>query len=92
MQLKNDRQQIEPKRQKTYLRTCTTSEDSDQPAHSRRLIRIFTGRFFLASQRCKFLHADNENTSDCADVQADLSLLWAHMSEGAFSSVAARLF
>ena len=28
---------------KTYPRTCACSEDSDQPAHSRSLIRIFTG-------------------------------------------------
>ena len=30
--------------------------------------------------------------SDCADAQADLSLRWAHMSEGMFSSVAAHIF
>ena len=29
---------------KTYLRTCAPSEDSDQPAHSRSLIRIITRR------------------------------------------------
>ena len=29
----------------------------------------------------KFLHADNEYWSDCAN----LSLRWAHMSEGTFS-------
>ena len=33
-----------PQRQKTYLRTCAPSEDSDQPAHSRSLIRIFPWR------------------------------------------------
>ena len=37
---------------KTYLRTCAPSEDSDQPAHSRSLIRIFTERI-LDSQGCK---------------------------------------
>ena len=31
------------------------------------------------------MHADNE---DCADVQADLSLRGAHMSEGTFSQAA----
>ena len=36
---------------KTYIRTCAPSDDSDQPAHSRRLIRIVTGRIFN-SQRC----------------------------------------
>ena len=42
----------EPKRQKTYLWICAPSEDSDQPVHSRSLIRIFTGRD-LDSRRCK---------------------------------------
>ena len=37
---------------KTYHRTCGPSEDSDQTAHSRSLIRIFTGRI-LDSQGCK---------------------------------------
>ena len=37
---------------KTYLRTCAPSEDSDQTAHLRSLIRIFTWRT-LASQGCK---------------------------------------
>ena len=36
----------ESRRQKTYLRTCVPSEDSDQPAHLRSLIRIFTGHMF----------------------------------------------
>ena len=43
---------LEPQRQKTYLWTCAPSEDSDQTAHSRSLIRIFTGRI-LDSQGCK---------------------------------------
>ena len=33
-----------PQRQKAYIRTCVPSEDSDQPAHSRCLIRILTER------------------------------------------------
>ena len=37
---------FEPQRRETSLRTCAPSEDSDQPAHSRSLIRIFTGRKF----------------------------------------------
>ena len=43
---------FEPQGQKPYLQTCAPSEDSDQPAHSRSLIRIFTGRM-LDSQGCK---------------------------------------
>ena len=34
---------------------------------------------------------DNEDWSDCLDVQADLSLSWVHMSEGTFSHVAAQI-
>ena len=34
-----------------HLRACTPCEDSDQPAHSHSLIRIFTGRI-LDSQGC----------------------------------------
>ena len=41
-----------PKRQKKYLRICEPSEDSGQPAHSRSLIRIITGRI-LVGQVCK---------------------------------------
>ena len=44
-----------------YIRTCAYSEDSDQPAHSRRLIWIFTGRIWIARD-AKLLHADNEDS------------------------------
>ena len=32
---------------KTYSETCATSEDSDQPAHPRNLIRVFADRMYL---------------------------------------------
>ena len=32
----------------------------------------------------QFLHANNEDIDQCADAQTDLSLRWAHMSEGTF--------
>ena len=74
--------------QKSCLRTCALSEDSYQFAHLRRLIRIFTERI-LDSQGRKFsLCRQRRLLSDCADAQADLSLRWAHMSEGTFSDVA----
>ena len=38
------------------------SEDSDQPAYSRGLIRIFNGHI-LNSQGCKFLPADKKDLS-----------------------------
>ena len=77
----------EPYSQKTYLRTCAPSEDSDQPAHSRSLIRIFTERF-LDIKRCQVsLCGQRELWSDWADAHADLSLRWAHMTEGTFSQI-----
>ena len=38
---------IEPAHDKHYNKTCATSEDSDQPAHLRRLIRVFADRMYL---------------------------------------------
>ena len=32
---------FEPKREETYLLTCATNEDSNQPAHLRTQIRVF---------------------------------------------------
>ena len=37
----------EPAHDKTYNKTCATREDSDQPAHPRRLIRVFVDRMCL---------------------------------------------
>ena len=82
----------EPWRQKTYLRTCALSEDSDQPAHLRSLIRIFTGRNW-DTQGCKvYSYGQGTLWSDCANAQADSSLRWEHMSEVTFSHVAAQIF
>ena len=47
-----------PQCQKTYLQTSAPSEDSDQPAHSRRLIRIFTERIWIANDET-LLYVDN---------------------------------
>ena len=46
--------QNEPHSRETYLRTCAPSEDSDQTAHSRSVIRIFPRRIF-DSQECSFV-------------------------------------
>ena len=68
-----------PQRPKTYLCTCVFSEDSDQSAHSRRLIRIITERI-LDSQGCKISACgQGKICSDCADAQVDLSPCLAHM-------------
>ena len=39
----------------------------------------------------QFPHAENEIWSNSADAQADLSLRWAHMSEGTISLIAAHI-
>ena len=57
-------QQYGMKCQKTYLRTSTPSEDSDQTAHSRSLIRIFAWRN-LNRQGCKF-HLHNDHSDQTA--------------------------
>ena len=55
-------------RQKTYLRTYLPSEDSDQPAHLRSLIRIFTERI-LGSQGYKVSSCRQRRfLSDCGCV------------------------
>ena len=45
---------------RTNLWTCAPSEDSEQPAHLRRLIGISTGRI-LDRQKAKILRAVHEN-------------------------------
>ena len=88
----SDNMIAEPLRRKTYLLRCAPSEYSDQPAHSRSLIRIFTGRIFN-SQGCKVSSCEQRRLrSDCADAQADLSLRWAHTSDGTFSRFANHIY
>ena len=73
---------FEPQREKVYFRTCAPTEDLDQPAHS-----------VLDSQGCKVSSSVRRRLwLDCADALADLSLLWAHISEGALSNVVARFY
>ena len=38
-----------------------------------------------------FLHANNEDSDQTANEQADLNLRWAHMSEGTFSDIWAHI-
>ena len=80
----------DPQRQKTYLSICAPSEDSDQTAHSRSLIRIFTGRI-LDNQRCKVSSCGQQRLwSDCAHAQTGLTSLGAHIRRyGTLSPVAA---
>ena len=65
----------EPEHDKTYNETCATSEDSDQPAHPRSLIRVFADRMCLL-QALGYPKRDKwEPLPYWMDVQADLSLL-----------------
>ena len=66
------------------------SGDPDKKPHSPAsdVSAMFANYPFRSLTNYKFLHAENEDRSDCADVQADLSLCWAHMSESTFSYVA----
>ena len=68
-----------------------SSKNSDQPAHSRCLIRIFA-EHILDSKGCeKFSCGQWRLRSDCSDAQANLSLHCAHILEGMFSHVAAQM-
>ena len=67
------------------------SEDSDQPAHPRRLIRIFTGRI-LDRQECKVSSCGQRGLwSDCVGVQPDLIFRLMHTSGRTFTHVGARI-
>ena len=57
---------------------CAPSEDSDQPGHPPRLIRVFAVRMKKAWVLSYPLSAQRRRWSDWADAQADLSLRWAH--------------
>ena len=61
----------ELQRQKTNLRTCLPSEDSDQPTHLRSLIKIITGHI-LDSQG--FRVSSCETLIRMRHAQADLSI------------------
>ena len=75
-------------RQKLYFRTYAPCEDSDQPAHPRRLIWVFAVRPINIQDSKAYTGGQQRLWSDCLDVQADLSLRWAHMSKGTFSLIA----
>ena len=57
---------------------CAPSEDSDQPGHLPRLIRVFTVRMKKHWVFSLPLSAQRGLWSDWADAQADLSLRWVH--------------
>ena len=77
--------------QKSHFGTCTPTEDSYQPAHSRSLIKSFPGRI-LDSQGCKASSCGQRRLKPgCADAQAGMSLRWADISEGTFTHATAQM-
>ena len=75
-------------REKMYLRTIVPREDFDQLAHVYSLIRVFAGTLYTA-KAAMFPQTDNEDWSACADAQADQSLRWVFVSQGAFYHIVA---
>ena len=80
----------ESQREETYLLTCAPTEDLNQPTHPHSLIRVFAVRmrklYILGYPKC----AQWRFWSDCANVQSDQNLRWAHMFIGTFSDISAR--
>ena len=68
---------IKPAYDKTYNKTCATSEDSDQPAHPHSLIRVFAERMCLLQLRIYSKRNKRESFPFWVDAQADLSLCWS---------------
>ena len=70
---------MEPVISKRYKFTCAPSEDSDQPAHPRSLIRIFNGSY-IGSQESKVSSGAKVRLwADCSDVQTGLKLRCTHI-------------
>ena len=72
-----------------YLWTCAPNEDLDQTVHLCSLIRNFTKRILDSQGRKK--KTKKKTFMRTAKTQADLSLHWAHMSEGMFSPFTAHM-
>ena len=63
----------------SYKIEFAPSEDADHPAHSRSLIKVFTGHS-VGSQGFKVSSGGQRRLrSACADAQADLNLRWMHV-------------
>ena len=70
----------QPVHDKTYNNACATSEDSDQPAHPRSLIRVFADRMCLLKPP-GYQQTDKRGSLPYwVDVQAGLRLCCSHRS------------
>ena len=70
----------EPAHDKTYNNSCSISEDSDQPAPPRSLIRVLADRMCLLQPPGNPERDTRETLPYWVDVQADQSLCWSHRS------------
>ena len=68
----------EPTHDKTYYKTCATSEDSDQTAHLRSLIRVFAYRICILQPPSYPKRDKREHLPYWVDELADLQLCWSH--------------
>ena len=73
-----------PKWEKSYLLTCASNEDSDQPAHPRSLIWVFIVRMKIPCIHDYPKCVKWRFWSNCGNAQADLNLWWAYMSKVRF--------
>ena len=83
---------FEPAHDKTYNKTCVTSEDSDQPAHPCSLIRVFADCMSLLQSPDYPKRGKSGPLNYRVDVQADLSLCWSHRSYCRFYRALAQFF
>ena len=82
---------FEPAHDKTYNKTCTTSEDSDQTAHPRSLIRVFADRMCLVYPPGYPKRDEQKPLPYWVDVQANPSLCLLHRSYCRFCGALAHL-
>ena len=82
----------EPAHDETYNKTCATSEDSDQPAHSRSLIRVFANRMCLLQLPGYSKRNKRQPLQYCVVVMADLSVCWSLRSYCRFCRALVHIF
>ena len=69
---------FEPAHDKTYNKTCMSSKDSDHPVHQFSMVRAVVYPSLNSLEAVERTCGQRWLWSDCADVQADLSLRWSH--------------
>ena len=82
----------EPGHNKTYNKTCATSEESDQTAHSHSLIRVFADCMCLLLPPGYRKGDEPKPLPYWMDGQVDLSLCWSHRSYCRFCHALSHIF